>query len=170
MTPRALAAALALLGLSAAVYFAPKEAQAQAAAHRFGTVDVARVTAAVPGGAAVAQAQQRAETDLQNRRRSIANMEAVIARGQATAQQRQTYNAAVQAYAQAEANYARTLQQTAAPVLPRVNRAVSEAARASGYTVVFDRAVAGRSGLIIYANEQATDLTSAAIARARAQQ
>lgn len=156
----------AALGLSA-VFAASQTPQAQAGAHRFGIVDVARVTAAAPGGAAVVQAQQRAEADLRQRRTALASMEAAIARGSATAQQRQAYAAAQQAFARAEASHAQALQQAAAPVVPRVNAAVAAAARAQNFTVVFDRQVAGRSGLIIWANEGATDLTQAAITRVR---
>lgn len=162
---------LTLLGaaaLSAAAFTAGTTVpQAQNTAHKIGFVNVQTAIEAAPQYAAIRTAQQQAEAQLKPTVDQITALQPKMANNTATAAERQQYNTLVQTYQTRSQQLNTQLDAQLQPVLTRVNAAVANVARAQGFTVVMDRAVAAQSGLVIFANEQATDFTAAVVTAVR---
>ena len=54
-----------------------------------------------------------------------------------------------------------------APITKEVDAAVNKVAKAQGFVLVMDRAIASSSGLVIYADQDGTDLTDEVIAEVK---
>lgn len=141
--------------------------QAQATNHKIGFVNVQTVIEATPQYAPVRTLQQQAEAQLKPTADQITALQPKIAGNTATAAERQQYNTLVQTYRTRQEQFSTQINTQLEPILTRVNTAVANVARQQGFTVVMDRAVAAQSGLVIYANEQATDFTAAVVAAVR---
>lgn len=134
--------------------------QAQKGASKVGVVNVDQVLLKVSGGQAVADLRKKADADLQAQGKKI---QALQQKTSPTAADRQTLETAVKTYNAAQQNYAKQIAAKFQPVASKVNTAVAAAAKAGGFAVVFDAGVAQRTGLIIYADANATNLTDAVI-------
>jgi len=150
---------LALLTPFALLLTAP---QAATGGTKLGIVNVQRVLAATPGGASVAQLRKQADTDLGAQAKKIQQLQAKISNG-GTATDRQNLELAMKSYQAAQQRYQKQLADKFKPVAGVVNSAVERAAKANGYSLVLDYAVAQQSGLVIYADNKSTDLTDAVI-------
>ncbi|MFC4455762.1 OmpH family outer membrane protein [Deinococcus sonorensis] len=138
---------------------------AQQAKARVGIVNVQLVVQAMPGGANYVALSKKADTDLQARTQKVQELAARLRSGKATAADRTAYVDAQKAYTTTAQSYSKQLSTAFTPLASKVNAAVAAVAKSSGYSVVLDRRVALTNGLVVYANEQATDLTAAVKAR-----
>lgn len=136
---------------------------AQRGGSKVGVVNVESVLQKVPGGKAVADLRKKADTDLGNQTKQIQALQQKVASGSASASDRQALDTAVRTFNAAQQNYSKQIAAQFQPVAGRVNTAVAAAAKAGGFAIVFDAGVAARSGLIIYADNNATNLTSAVL-------
>lgn len=134
--------------------------QAQKGASKVAVVNVDQVLQKVAGGQAVADLRKKADADLQAQGKKI---QALQQKANPTAADRQALDTAIKTFNAAQQNYAKQIATKFQPVATKVNTAVAAAAKAGGFAVVFDAGVAQRTGLIIYADANATNLTSAVI-------
>lgn len=158
---RSLLFGAALAALPFAAFTVVPHAQTKAA--KVGIVNVQRVLAATPGGANVAALRKKADTDLGAQAKKIQALQAKISTNAATAADRQALDVALKTYQTAQQNYGKQVSTAFQPVAGVVNSAVAKTAAAQGFTIVMDYAVAQQSGLVIYADSKATDLTDAVI-------
>lgn len=131
-------------------------------AGKLGLVDVQQVISSSKGGADFTAINKRADSALAVQAKTIQTLQNKISSGKASAADVQTLKKAQTTYQTAAKTYDAQRQKAFAPIAPAVNAAVAAAAKAQGFTVVFDKRKAAASGVIIYANSQATDLTAAA--------
>lgn len=148
--------------LTAPLFLLATTPQAQQKRARVGFVDVEQVVAAVPGSASYLDLRKRVNADLEKRQRSIQDLSARAARTKSAAD-RNALASAQQSFVSAQKNYQGRLAAAFKPVSSRVDGAIANVAKGSGFTVVFDKQVAARSGLVVYANIAATDLTPAVL-------
>ncbi len=130
-------------------------------AGKLGLVDVQKIIGVTKSGPSFAALEKKADADLAAQAQTIQELQAKVSAGRASAAERQTLSKAQTTYQAAAKTYADQRQKAFAPVASSVNAAVAAAAKAQGYTVVFDKRKAASSGVIIYANTQSTDLTAA---------
>ena len=133
---------------------------AQKGATKIGIVDSTAVTGAVPGGQAVTDLRKKADADIAAQTKKIQTLQQ---KASPTAADRQALDTAVKTLQAAQQNYAKQLNTQFKPVADKVNAAVAAAAKAGGFSIVFDAGVAQRSGLIIYANSNATNITQSVL-------
>lgn len=131
-------------------------------AGKVGLVDVQKVIESSKGGAAYVSLGQKADTDLGKQGQAIQALQAKANTGKASAADLQALKKAQTTYQTALKNYDVQRRKAFAPVAGSVNAAVAAAAKAQGFTVVFDKRKAASSSIVIYANAQTTDLTAAA--------
>ncbi|ADV66995.1 OmpH family outer membrane protein [Deinococcus maricopensis] len=149
----------ALLALGATAALAAP-ASAQAASTKIGIVNVDTVIAALPGASNYASLRKKADADLAAQAKKISDLQAKVASGKATSADQTTLKNAITAYNTSNANYQKQIQSQFSPLAKKVDAAISAVAKANGYAMIFDYAVAQRSGLVIYANTASTDITS----------
>lgn len=137
--------------------------QAQKASVKIGIVNVQKVLEVAPGGAGLASLRKQVDADLKKQATNIQALQQKVASGSATAADRQTLATATQTYNATGQRYQKQLQDRFAPVAKTVNTAVAATAKAQGYNLVLDYAVAQQSGLVIYAETSKMDLTQAVI-------
>ena len=136
---------------------------AQKSGMKVGIVNVQKVLAAAPGGASFASIRKQADADLGAQAKKIQALQQKIASGGATAADRQTLDTSVRTYNAAQEKYNKQLSTNFTPVKKTVDAALASAAKAQGFALVLDYAVAQQSCLVIYADSKATDLTAAVI-------
>ncbi len=136
---------------------------AQKAGSKIAVVNVQKVLAATPGGQGVAAIRKQADADLKKQADAVRALQQKVAGGGASAADRQALDTAVRTFNAANANYQKQIQAKFEPVSKTVNAAVATAARAQGYGLVFDGAIAQQTGLVIYADLKSTDLTDAVV-------
>lgn len=157
-----------LLFLGAAIAAVPFAAftvapHAQTKTAKVGIVNVQRVLAATPGGANVAALRKKADTDLGAQAKKIQSLQTKVSTNAATAADRQALDVALKTFQTAQQNYTKQVTTAFQPIASVVNTAVAKTAAAQGFTIVLDYVVAQQSGLVIYADGKATDLTDAVI-------
>ena len=136
--------------------------QAQKSRSRVGFVDVQQAVAALPGSSAYLSLSKRVDTDLSAKRINIQKLSAQAARTRSSSD-RAALQRAQQSFLSAQQGYQGRLATAFKPLASRLNTTVAGVARGSGFTVVLDRRVAAQSGLVVYANIGATDLTPAVV-------
>ncbi|WP_034383797.1 OmpH family outer membrane protein [Deinococcus sp. YIM 77859] len=136
--------------------------QAQQKTHRLGFVDVQQAVAALPGSSAYLNLSKKVDADLKARQQNIQTLAAKAASTRSAAD-RQALQKAQQSFLSAQKGYQQRLSTEFKPLASRINAAVASVARANGYTVVMDRRVAAQTSLVVYANNQDTDLTAAVV-------
>lgn len=136
--------------------------QAQKTRSRVGFVNVQQAVAAMPNSASYLSLQKRVDADLKAKQ---SNLQKLAAQAQKTrkAADVQAYQKAQQGLVTAQKNHDSRLAKEFRPLQTRMNSVVAAVARSSGFTVVLDRRVAAQSGVVVYANTGATDLTSAVV-------
>lgn len=135
---------------------------AQKAGTKIAVVNVQKVLAATPGGADVAALRKQADADLKKQSDAVRALQQKVAGG-GTAADRQALDTATKTFNAANAKYQQQIQAKFEPVSKTVNAAVAAAAKAQGYGLVFDGAIAQQTGLVIYADLKSTDLTDSVI-------
>ncbi|WP_425148153.1 OmpH family outer membrane protein [Deinococcus sp.] len=151
-----LLAPLALLSL---------QPHAQTSRYKVGIVNVQTVVKSMPGSAPFLAVSQKADTDLKAQAKTLTVLQAKATARTASSTDRSVYSSALKKYQTASQTYNQQIKSALAPLAGRVDAAVASVAKASGYSVVLDTRVAQTSGLVIYANLQATDLTAAVTAK-----
>ncbi|GGM06273.1 OmpH family outer membrane protein [Deinococcus aerophilus] len=135
---------------------------AQSGKNRVGFVDVQAAVKALPDSKAYLDLSARVETDLKAKQQGLQTLAAKAA-ATGSAADRQALVKAQQAYASAQSAYRDRVATAFQPVASKLNVAVAKVAKANGYSVVLDRQVAAQNNLVLYANDSATNLTSAVI-------
>ncbi|PTA69222.1 OmpH family outer membrane protein [Deinococcus arcticus] len=135
---------------------------AQQAKSRLAIVNVQQAVKALPDSKAYLDLNAKVAADLNARQKALQDLSARAAATRSAAD-RQALAKAQQAYASARDNYATRIDAAFKPLATKLNAAVAKAAKANGYTIVFDEQVAAQTSLVVYANETATNLTPAVI-------
>lgn len=135
---------------------------AQQRGSRVGFVDVQQAVAGLPNSSKYLQLSKNVDTDLRSRQAKLQQLAARAASTRSAADQ-QALQKAQQEYASMQKSYQGRLATEFKPLASRLNSVVASVARQNGYSVVMDRRLAAQSNLVVYANEQATDLTAAVI-------
>jgi len=147
---------LAVLGT---VAFGALVPQAQTGTQKIAYVDVQTVVKAHPKFGEVDALNKQAQTALKPSQDRIT---AIQQKGSnATAAERQTLDTLAKTYQADAQKWQKQIADKNAPILKDVDAAVSAAAKAQGVTMVLDKTIAATSGLVIYADEKAMDLTGA---------
>lgn len=154
------AKALAPLAVVAAFGLGTLAPHAQTTPQKIGFVDVQRVLAAHPNDKDIQTIQQRANTELSALEKQIQTIDAKGA--QATAAEKQNRTTLVSTLQAKAKSYQDQMKPKTDAVEKAVDAAVNTAARANGYSIIMDRGVAARSGLVVYA-DNTTDLTDATL-------
>ncbi|WP_102126157.1 OmpH family outer membrane protein [Deinococcus planocerae] len=154
------AKALAPLAVVAAFGLGTLAPHAQTTPQKIGFVDVQRVLAAHPNDKDIQTIQQRANTELTALEKQIQTIDAKGA--QATAAEKQNRTTRVSTLQAKAKSYQDQMKPKTDAVEKAVDAAVNTAARANGYSIIMDRGVAARSGLVVYA-DNTTDLTDATL-------
>ncbi|WP_216318517.1 OmpH family outer membrane protein [Deinococcus aestuarii] len=154
------ATSLAPLAIVAAFGLGTLAPHAQTTPQKLGFVDVQRMLSAHPADKDLQAIQQKANAELEGLQKQIQAIDAKGAGATAAEKQnRTTLVSTIQAKAKAYDDQMKPKMQT---VEKAVDTAVNAVAKANGYSIVMDRGVAARSGLVVYA-DNATDLTDAAL-------
>lgn len=132
---------------------------AQTGKSRVAMVNVQTLVKAMPGNAAYIKVYNQSETDLKAKQASLQTLAAKAAASKSAADQ-QALTKARQAYATSQQTYQKQIAEAFKPLATKLNAAVAQAAKANGFSVVFDERVAAQTSLVIYASE-ATNLTAA---------
>jgi outer membrane protein len=115
-----------------------------------------RVLAAHPKGAAVFEAQQKAQAELQEISDKIQALSVKISNGTATAADRQLADT-LQKTGQARSTTLKTqIDKMLEPITRDVDAAIAKVGTAKGCGVVLDRAIASQSGLFVWVNPNTT--------------
>lgn len=147
---------LAVLGTIAFGALVP---QAQTGTQKIAYVDVQTVVKAHPKFGEVDALTKQGQAALKPTQDKIT---AIQKKGTAaTAADRQNLDTLVKTYQTEAQKWEKQVSDKNAPILKDVDAAVSAAAKAQGVTMVLDKTIAATSGLVIYADEKAMDLTGA---------
>jgi outer membrane protein len=115
-------------------------------------VDAQRVLAGHPQGAKVLEAQKKAQEELKTISDKILPLQAKIANNTASPAERQQYDTLVKTYQASQSRLKAQIDRMLVPITKDVDVAVTKVALAKGCSVVFDRAIAAQSGLVVYVN------------------
>ncbi|MDB5046328.1 MAG: outer rane chaperone OmpH [Deinococcus sp.] len=135
---------------------------AQQSRSRVGFVNVQAAVKAMPNSAAYLKLDASVTADLSAKAKNIQALAAKAASSRSAAD-RQALVKAQQALQTTQTGYQSRLNTAFAPLATKLNATVAKVAKTSGFTVVFDQSVAAKTGLVVYANTQTTDLTAAVI-------
>jgi outer membrane protein len=153
----------AAVGLTAA-FTVP---MAQTRATRIGFVTAQSVLKAHPQGATVLASQQKAQNELKALADKITEIQRKIANNTATAADRQQYETLAKTYQARGEQLKKNIDKQLEPITKQVDAAVAKVAKQQGFALVMDRAIAGTSGLVIYADPEGTDLTDEVVAEVK---
>ncbi len=118
-----------------------------------------------PQGAAILEAQKKAQDELSGLVKQIQALQAKVANNTATTAERQQYETLVKTYQARGEQLKRNLDKQLEPITQQVDEAIEQVAQARGCALVLDRAIAGSSGMIVYANPATTlDISDEVIA------
>ncbi|GAA5504462.1 hypothetical protein Dxin01_04236 [Deinococcus xinjiangensis] len=150
------AKALAPIALVAAFGLGTLAPHAQTPAAKVGFVNVDTLFAAHPNDKDVKALQTKFQTELADLDTKIKAIDSKGAAATATDKDQRTqlvatYNAKLK-------DYDTQMKAKAGPVEQSVDKAINDYAKANGFSIVMDRAVAQQSGLVVYA-DTSTDIT-----------
>ena len=152
------AKALAPLALVAAFGFGTLAPHAQTTPAKVGFVNVDALFAAHPSDKEVKGIQTKFQTELQDLDTKI---KAIDSKGAAaTAAEKEQRTQLVATYNAKLKDFDAQMKAKAGPVEQSVDKAIGDYAKANGFSIVMDRAVAQQSGLVVYA-DGGTDITEA---------
>lgn len=155
MTPRYLVL-VPLLALTAA------QPQAATPARKVGFVDVQAAVKAMPGSATYLSLVSKADAELKTKQKNIQTLATKAGATRKPADITALNNAQKALLATQKAQQ-QGISKAFAPLATKLNAAVARVAKANGYSIVLDRRVAAQSGLVVYANTAATDVTAAVV-------
>jgi len=150
--------------VAAAVGFGLSQLQpleAQKGASKVGFVDIQRALEADPKGAAVGASKKKLEAQLREIQTQLVPLQNKGAA--ATAAEKQKISTLQKTAQDAISKYQADSKAQLAPVEKALNTLIASTAQAQGFTIVMDRAAAATSGLVVYANVAATDITDTVI-------
>ncbi len=136
---------------------------AQTKATRIGFVNAQTVLQNHPQGAKVLEAQKKAQTELKELSDKIQVLQIKISNGTATAAEKQQYETLVKTGQTRQAQLKTQIDKLLEPITKQVDIAVAKVAKAQGFVLVMDKAIAAQSGLVIYADPEGTDLSDEVI-------
>ena len=150
------------LALTPLLLLAAAQPHAATPAKKVGFVNVQAAVKAMPGSANYLKLVSKADADLKARQKTI---QTLAAKANATRKSADitALNNAQKALVTSQQAQAKSMAQSFAPLASKLNAAVAKVAKANGYSVVLDQRVAAQSGLVVYANTAATDVTAAVI-------
>jgi outer membrane protein len=154
-----------LLAVAATAAFTVPLAQTRAT--RIGFVTAQKVLENHPQGKGVLDQRKKAEEELKPLQTQIVALQQKIGTGSATAAERQQYETLVKSYQTRLKALQDKQNKLLEPITKQVDAAVGKVAKAQGYVLVMDRAIAASSGLVIYADPEGTDLTDEVIAEVK---
>ncbi len=157
---------LAALLLALGALLTPMWAQNRNVATRVGFVDADALVQAHPDYKKVQDLQAQARKELAPLEEKLKPLDQKIRSGQATAKERQDYEALLKTYQDTLKKWQDRQNPVLKPILEEVDQALAKVAKAQGFAVVMSRQVAAQSGLVVYADED-TDLTQAVIRELR---
>jgi outer membrane protein len=131
---------------------------------RIGFVESQRVLKAHPRGAEVTRLQQDAQAELQPLIEQVNALRAKVAAGTASAAERSQLDVLTRTVQATQQRWQTRINTALEPITKDIDTAISATAKAEGYSIVMDRAVAGQSALVVYADED-TDMTDRVISR-----
>ncbi|GEM49000.1 OmpH family outer membrane protein [Deinococcus cellulosilyticus] len=136
--------------------------KAQNAPTKIGLVDVDAVFAAHPKYKDLTELGDKANAEMDQLRTTLklADLQTKAAAANASAKEKQDFKTAKDAYDAAAKKWQTQISAVQDPVDTDVNRAIANVAKAQGFSVILSRNAAAKTGLVIYADEQATNLTS----------
>jgi outer membrane protein len=120
-----------------------------------------------PQGTAVLEGQKKAQQELNTLAAQIQALQVKVANGSATAADRQQLETLIQTYQSRGEQLKRNIDKLLEPITEEVDEAIGQVAQTRGCALVLDRAIAGSSGLIVYANSTTVDITDDVIALLR---
>ena len=133
--------------------------QGQSRPTRIGFVNAQEVLKNHPQGAAAAKLRDDAQKEINPLLEQARALQTKVQTGSATAAERQQLDTLTKTIQATQKRWQDRIDKALAPITKDVDAAVSAAAKAQGFSIVFDRAIAAQSGLVIYADEASTDLT-----------
>jgi outer membrane protein len=136
---------------------------AQSRATRIGFVNAQRVLQNHPQGAKVLDAQKKAQDELKGIADKLQALGVKISNGTATATERQQAETLQKTGQARQAALKTQIDKLLEPITKEVDAAVGKVAKAQGFALVMDRAIASQSGLVIYADPEGTDLSDEVI-------
>ena len=149
---------VAPVALSAAFGLGMVAPHAQTTPQKVAFVDVSKLLAAHPNDKSIKDIQAKAEAELGAIDKQI---KAIDAKGaSATAAEKQTREQLVKTIQAKAADYDKQIDPKITEIEQAVDKAVNTVAKSNGYSIVMDKSVAAKSGLVIYADDN-TDLTAA---------
>jgi outer membrane protein len=105
-----------------------------------------------PQGPVILEAQKKAQEELNALAAQIQALQVKVANGSATATDRQQLETLIKTYQARGQQLKRNVDKLLEPVTAQVDAAIAQVAQAKGCVLVFDRAIASSSGLVVYAN------------------
>lgn len=152
------AKALAPIALVAAFGLGTLAPHAQTGAQKVGFVSVDALFAASSANKDVQALNSKAQAELAPLEKQIQDIDA---KGTAaTAAEKDKRAQLVTTYQAKAKDYSTQIQAKTKPVEEAIDKALGDYAKANGFSVIMDRAVAQQSGLVVYA-ETSTDVTEA---------
>lgn len=149
---------LAPLALAAAYGLGTVAPHAQTTPQKVGFVDVSKLLAAHPGDKEIQAIQKKADDELTALDKQV---KAIDAKGaNASAAEKQTREQLVTTIRSKADAYDKQLAPKIAVVEKAVDTAINTVAKSNGFSIVMDRDVAAKSGLVIYA-DPTSELTDA---------
>ncbi|GGJ49091.1 OmpH family outer membrane protein [Deinococcus roseus] len=139
--------------------------KAQNAPTKIGLVDVDAVFAAHPGYKDLSELGTKANADMEQLKNTL-KLPELTTKAQAagaTAKDKQDYATAKTTYDNKGKQWQTQISALQEPLDNDVNSAIASVAKAQGFSVVLSRNAAAKTGLVIYADEQATNLTAAVL-------
>lgn len=131
---------------------------AQTGAQKVGIVDVATLFSASAANKEVQALAAKAQAELSALEKQIKDIDA---KGNAmTAADRDRRTQLVTTYSAKGKDYEAQIKAKSEPMEAAIDRALSDYAKANGFSVIMDRAVAQQSGLVVYA-DSSVDVTEA---------
>ena len=135
--------------------------EAQKGASKVGFVDIQKALEADPKGAAVGASKKKLEGQLRDIQTQLVPLQNKGAA--ATAAEKKKITDLQKIAQDAITKYQTDSKAQLAPVEKALNSLIASTAKAQGFTIVMDRAAAATSGLVVYADVAATDITDTVI-------
>jgi len=129
---------------------------------RVGFIDAETVIQAHPRYGEVAKLQEQADAELKPLIEKLRALEEKIAKGEATAKDREDYQVLTEAVKKVRDKWAPKIQEKLDPLIKEVDQVVAQVAQELGFAVIMNRRVAASSNLVVYADPN-TDITQAVV-------
>ncbi len=119
-------------------------------------INAQKVLAAHPQGPKVLEAQQRAQAELKDLSDKVQALQAKVANNTATPAERQQLETLIKTGQARQTQLKTQIDKLLEPITKDVDAAVAKVGTAKGCSVVLDRDIAARSGLVVWVNPNST--------------